>query len=73
MDDDAAVGRLYKKILSWSEGGGFTVELATGGREVLARISAAHDCMVLDLRLSDISGFEVLRQVRASPNRGTCR
>ena len=67
MDDDVAVGRLYKKILSRSEGGGFTVELASGGKEALARISAAYDCMILDLRLPDISGFEVLRQVRARP------
>jgi len=67
VDDEAAVGRLYRTILSHSDGGGFAVELATGGKEALARISAAHACMILDLRMPDLSGFEVLREVRARP------
>jgi len=46
------------------------VEIASvgSGREALERLrTGRHDCMVLDLRLPDMSGFEVLEALHADP------
>jgi hypothetical protein len=44
------------------------VEEAATGAEALARLRAASfDCVVLDLRLPDVSGFELLAQLRDDP------
>ncbi len=44
-----------------------TVDVATGGAALKAMIEKPFDCMVLDLRLPDMTGFELLEKVHAEP------
>ena len=47
---------------------GFEVREASTGRDALALVEReAPDMIVLDIRLPDVSGLEVARQVRANP------
>ncbi|MFO1162441.1 MAG: response regulator [Reyranellaceae bacterium] len=62
-EDDAAERLGVAELLSNSD-----VEIATAdtGRAALAKLREQRfDCMVLDLRLPDISGFEVLEEIQA--------
>ena len=43
------------------------VTVATGSQAINALTQSAFDCMVLDLRLPDISGFALLERVHAEP------
>jgi type II secretory ATPase GspE/PulE/Tfp pilus assembly ATPase PilB-like protein/CheY-like chemotaxis protein len=65
VDDDAADRLLVRTVL---EGQGMVVKEATGGAEALAMVEADPDvaAMVLDLRMPEMSGLEVLRRVRGS-------
>ena len=47
------------------------VSIAATGEEALASIGAeTYDCMVLDLRLPDMSGFDVLERLKDMPSSG---
>ena len=46
---------------------GFDVVEAADGRSALALAESIPDVMVLDVRLPDIDGFEVCRQIRSNP------
>ncbi|MCA9755901.1 MAG: sigma-54-dependent Fis family transcriptional regulator [Candidatus Eisenbacteria bacterium] len=59
VDDNAAMREQYAYDLGRI--GGFETETASGGREALAKIGAGGvDCVVLDLEMPDLDGFQVL-------------
>jgi DNA-binding NtrC family response regulator len=64
VDDEPKLGRLLCEML---DGLGHEVARAGGGKEALARIGAeAWDVVVTDLRMPDVDGLTVLREVRRS-------
>jgi signal transduction histidine kinase len=52
----------------WLREAGFEVLEAASGGEALARMDEQPDLVVLDVRLPDIMGFEVLRRIRTRPD-----
>ncbi len=63
VEDDEAEAKSVAALL---ENGALEITLARSGREALALLDGANfDCMVLDLGLSDMSGFELLDQLQA--------
>lgn len=69
VDDDFAVASLHRGFVEFH--GGFTVTgVAHNGEEALRLIDETHpDLVLLDVYLPDMSGLEVLQQLRASPGR----
>lgn len=67
VDDDVATRTLVSRLLAQS---GFECREATTGEEALAllkRRGETIDCIVLDVRMPGISGFDVLEAVRNDP------
>ncbi|MGO9838632.1 MAG: response regulator [Polyangiaceae bacterium] len=65
MDDNEANRSL---ALSTLEDEGHRVVLASGGAEGIAAFEReAPDCVLLDVRMPDVDGFEVCRRIRALP------
>lgn len=65
VDDEEDILMLCRMTL---EVNGFTVVEATTGREALAAVGRERpDVVVLDLRLPDVDGWEVLERLRADP------
>jgi CheY-like chemotaxis protein len=65
VDDDSATREGYAAFLAASE---FEVKTAATGREALTLASTwAPRVIVLDLSLPDIDGWEVARQLKATP------
>jgi two-component system, NtrC family, response regulator HydG len=66
VDDDAGVANGIGRILVQR---GFAVDIAADGAAALERIeSQTYDVMVLDLRMANLDGLEVLRALRSRPN-----
>lgn len=62
VDDEKNIRALFRDEL---EEEGYEVETAGSGREALDKISTAlPDLVVLDVRMEDMTGLEVLEQVR---------
>lgn len=70
VDDNVATRYAVRRVL---EHHGFHVEEAGTGGEGLARL-AEHDfgALVLDVNLPDMSGFDVVRQLREDPACSCC-
>jgi CheY-like chemotaxis protein len=61
VDDEPQVRRLLTRVLGEE---GFAVTPAACGAEALALLVDPADILVLDMRLPDLSGLDVARQVR---------
>lgn len=62
VDDEKNIRALFREEL---EEAGYEVETAGSGTEALAKVKASPpDLMVLDIRMEDMTGLEVLEQVR---------
>ena len=65
VEDDPAEQLSIRELLGYRD---IQVSLAASGQEALNAInSEPFDCMVLDLRLPDMSGFDVLDFIRKQP------
>ena len=64
VDDDEANRYAVSRSLRRA---GFEVVEAATGREALERVRDRPDMVILDVRLPDVSGFEVCRQIKADP------
>jgi DNA-binding response OmpR family regulator len=63
VDDDPDIRQMLAFTL---RGHGFEVSQATGGAEALVALAAdVPDCVVLDLMMPGVDGFEVLDRMRA--------
>jgi HAMP domain-containing protein/CheY-like chemotaxis protein/signal transduction histidine kinase len=66
VEDNPAEQLSVKELLGHDD---IDVEVATTGAEALAAADEqSFDCMVLDLRLPDMTGFEVLERLRDTPS-----
>ncbi|WKX25617.1 response regulator transcription factor [Tatumella ptyseos] len=62
VEDDQELGQMLSQYLV---GEGMNTDVITHGKRALEAINQSHyDAMILDIMLPDISGIEVLRQVR---------
>ena len=65
VEDDFFIAEIYKKKF---ETVGFEVVNATTGKQVLKELAENHyDLTLLDLVLPEMSGFDILREVRTAP------
>jgi CheY-like chemotaxis protein/signal transduction histidine kinase/HAMP domain-containing protein len=65
VEDNAAEQLSIKELLGYDD---IDVTVVSTGEEALERVAEEpFDCMVLDLRLPDMSGFEVLERLRDTP------
>jgi CheY-like chemotaxis protein len=67
--DDSATKRYL--LVSWLTRAGFTVIEAETGGEALGKLGHAEiDLVVLDVKLPDMSGFEVCERIKSDPDHG---
>ena len=70
VEDNPAEQLSIRELLGYDD---IDVSIAATGAEALDAIQEQNfDCMVLDLRLPDMSGFEVLERLRDRQNRAIC-
>jgi FixJ family two-component response regulator len=63
VDDDASVLRAFRRMV---ESAGFTVETFASGEDFLQRGSHLEpDCLVLDVHLGEMNGFQLQRRLAA--------
>lgn len=67
IDDDFAVASVHRGYVESMPGFQVVGEAHTGARAVAAVRALQPDLLLLDVYLPDISGIEVLRQVRSTP------
>ena len=64
VDDDEAKRYAITKILRKA---GFAIREAATGSEALRLVADLPDLVILDVKLPDMSGFEVCRRIKADP------
>lgn len=64
VDDNQQNRYVISRIL---ERANLTVEQGSTGREALERIQSQPDLVILDVKLPDVSGYEVCRQIKNDP------
>lgn len=63
IEDDTFLQGLAANKL---QGEGFVVNTASNGNQAISDLGQnSYDCIILDLMLPDVSGFEILKQIRA--------
>ncbi|MFC2122344.1 response regulator transcription factor [Bacteroidota bacterium] len=66
VDDDHDILRIVSRTLELE---GYTVSLATGGKEALALLEECHpDLVLLDVMMPELDGFQVLELLRQRSN-----
>lgn len=68
VEDDEATRYLVARLLTR---GGFDVVGAASGREALTRLDDRPDAIVLDVKLPDVTGFQLCRHLRSDPRTAT--
>jgi two-component system chemotaxis sensor kinase CheA len=70
VDDQFSVRELQRSIL---EAAGYRVETARDGQEALVRLTSERDIelVVTDIEMPEMDGLELLRHVRANPDRSS--
>ena len=64
VDDEPEIVAVMRDFL---EAEGFGVQIARTGQDALAALARAPvDCVLLDVMMPDLSGFEVARRIRAT-------
>ena len=70
VEDDDNLRKSVRKLL---EGSDVTISEANSGQAALAQLGAQHfDCMILDLTLPDMSGFELLNRLDGAEHLPKC-
>ena len=64
MDDTEQNRYVLSRILARA---GLEVEQCTTGKEALERVKSCPDLVILDVKLPDLSGYEVCRRIKADP------
>jgi FixJ family two-component response regulator len=65
VDDDPSVRRAIDRLL---RGAGYQVRTFGSGQEVIAALDGSHPaCLIVDVRMPDCSGLELVEMLRASP------
>jgi PAS domain S-box-containing protein len=60
-DDEEIVHQTLKRLLGAQ---GYMIDSAYGGKETLERIDGEYDLIICDIRMPDINGIEVLREIK---------
>lgn len=66
IDDDTSLGQLLQEYLEIE---GFRLDLAPNGKTGIAKADKHYELILLDVMMPDISGFDVLKQIRHSGNK----
>jgi len=70
VDDEAAIRETLEQILSYE---GYSVRVAASGPKGLAEVERSEpDAMLLDIKMPDMDGLEVLQRLRASGATSAC-
>jgi len=62
VDDEPDLAELYRVYLA----GAYDVRIATGGEEALSKMDDSVEVVLLDRRMPDMNGHEVLEQMRSA-------